>query len=265
MAQLDIYRKQIRILALNTIDAVLESQAINRIYEKICINMQFLFALSPVINYLVRKLSNWIVPKNLAIAIIMDGNRRYARTAGISRKQGHIQGYTHLHSILEYMNLIQCKAVGFFAFGKKNYNRSKEEVTDIMSILENAFKELNEKKEYQELCDRVMITGDIDSMPSNIIPHVTAINERSRKKKDCFIFMSYSSLDEYVNSATDGNTIPFDIIIRPGGEKRMSDFLLCNASKQAMLSFLAVKWPVLTPMHILLVIIKYVIELPLRV
>ncbi|KAI5135630.1 ditrans,polycis-polyprenyl diphosphate synthase [Nematocida ausubeli] len=257
------YRRHFTVFAINRIDDLLASCVLNRIYEMVCVYIPFVFFFSPTVNYFIKKVSRLVVPKDLSIAIIMDGNRRYARYAGISRKQGHILGYSHMHAVLEYMDIINCKAAGFFAFGKKNYNRSTEEISDIMEILENAFKDLDDRNKHKNLLGKVSIVGDLDSMPKHIQPHVQKLNRTGTDKKSCFIFMSYSSLDEYVNDGTDGHTPEFDIIIRPGGEKRLSDFLLCNSSKNTMLAFLSTKWPLLTPVHILLVIIKYTLELSL--
>lgn len=252
-------RRKAKIVALNTIDGILESSIINNIYEILSIYIPQVFFLSSITDRILKKLSKIVVPEGLSVAIIMDGNRRYAKRAGITRKNGHIKGYNHVTRIVEYLNQIKCKNVGFFAFGKKNYSRTKEEVSDIMSILDRGLTEL-EKSEENTLKGRIEIVGDADSMPPKIAEHTRRINGDKTKKKDCFMFISYSSLDQYVNTKTDGVTVPFDIIIRPGGEKRLSDFLLCNAAAHSTISFVETKWPILTPFHIFLSIVKYRIE-----
>lgn len=91
------------------------------------------------------------------------------------------------------------------------------------------------------------------------------INQTSLNKKNLFFLFSYSSLDEYINGKSDGIPHPVDIIVRTGGEKRLSDFLLCNAAKGAMLAFVATKWPMFSKFHMLLIFLKYRIEKSLAV
>lgn len=251
--------RRVKIAALNLLDGVLESPLINNIYEILCIYTPWVFYFSSFANRIIRSLSRHIVPEGLSIAIVMDGNRRYAKRAGITRKEGHMKGYGYIPNIIEHLSLIRCRNIGFFAFGKKNYGRSKEEVSDIMDILETAFVNL-EASDKEYLKEKIGIVGDISSMIDKIAVHAKRINKNTGKKKSCFLFVSYSSLDDYVNTGTDGISVPFDIIIRPGGEKRMSDFLLCNAAENSTISFLAAKWPILSSFHIMLSILKYRIE-----
>lgn len=257
-------KTHLTILALNAIDSILQSQRLNSLYEYASINMKWVFVTSPITNFLVKKLSKLVVPSGLSIAIVMDGNRRYAKSARISRKNGHTLGYHHFYTILDYIKLIECSAAGFFAFAKKNYNRSQEEITDIMDILEKGFEKIENSPDKKQIKDALSIVGDVKSMPKQIVPHVKKINKQTKTKKTCFLFFSYSSLDEYVNTKTDGTVPPFDIIIRPGGEKRFSDFLLCNSATNASVSFVAAKWPLLSPCHIFLILMKYLLERPLE-
>ncbi|KAI5192413.1 ditrans,polycis-polyprenyl diphosphate synthase [Nematocida minor] len=263
MSLLDKCSEGITLLTLNIIDGILESQRIARMHEFVRIHFSWIFIFSSLTERIVEILSKLIVPRGLAIAVIMDGNRRYAKSAKISRKSGHMLGYKHMLQTLKYLKAIECKSVGLFAFGKKNYNRSPEEISDIMQIFESAFTEL-ETSNQRELKEKLAIVGDVSSMPSNIATHVKRINKDTGTKKSCFIFVSYSSIDEYVNTTTDGITVPFDIIMRPGGEKRLSDFLLCNAASRSTISFMATKWPLMSSLHILLSIMKYRLEKTLQ-
>ncbi|KAH9385862.1 ditrans,polycis-polyprenyl diphosphate synthase [Nematocida major] len=255
--------RKVRVTLLDLVDFLLENSTINAAYEFACIHMKWIFIASPVVNFLIRRLSEAITPPGLSIAIIMDGNRRYAKSASISKKAGHEMGYAHVYSILECMKRAKCRSVGFFAFGMKNFSRSEEEVSDIMGILRRGLEKAENSPDKKAFLDALGVVGDISAMPSEMQPVLLRIRS-TPQKKNCYLFLAYSSLYEYVSGRGDGTPEKFDIIIRPGGEKRLSDFLLCNSANNSTLCFVSSKWPVLSAGHILMAVGKYVLESQLR-
>ncbi|MEA4962728.1 Isoprenyl transferase [bioreactor metagenome] len=209
--------------------------------------------------------------KNLPehIALIMDGNGRWAKQRGLPRSLGHKAGVEALREIVTYCSDIGIKILTVFAFSTENWARPAEEVDYLINILLVEFmkKEINELNRNNV---RIKILGDIEELPSStkkqiyesteITKHNTglqfniALNYGGRNeiidavKKIVRMTLSgeidQSNIDEDLLSSylyTSGDKDP-DLIIRTSGEKRISNFLLWQGA-YSELYFSEVLWP----------------------
>lgn len=185
------------------------------------------------------------------IAIIMDGNRRWAREKGIETKEGHKAGAENLETIAKYCNRIGVKYLTVYAFSTENWKRSKEEVTALMLLLKSYLKKFSKDANKENI--RIKILGNLDNLDNGLKKSIQDAVERT---KNCTgltlnIAFNYGGRDEIVNgikkiaakvinneiSIDDinedlvsanmytGNQPDPDLLIRPGGELRTSNFL----------------------------------------
>lgn len=188
------------------------------------------------------------VPERLPrhIAIIMDGNGRWAKKRGLPRTAGHARGAETFRAIATYCKDIGLDFLTVYAFSTENWKRPPEEVETIMELLEKYLNESIEKMEQDRI--RLKILGDT----SALTPRLQALIDRTDAIADrlpgCFqanVCLNYGGRDEIVRAArrwaeqggeltedrlsslmdTAGMPDP-DLIIRPGGEYRISNFLL---------------------------------------
>ena len=216
------------------------------------------------------------------IAIIMDGNGRWAKKQGEDRSVGHKAGIDALHRTLDAAEKAGVKYVTAYAFSTENWNRPKEEVEAIMNLICYGV-----RLETQNLIDRnarLQIIGDIESLPQasresleysmKATPHCTnttlivAINYSSRweltkmaqdlarKAVNGEIKPEDISEDMICNSLTTAG-IPYpDLLIRTGGEQRISNYLLWQIS-YSELYFCDTYWPEFGPEDLYKAIIEY--------
>ena len=206
------------------------------------------------------------VPKH--VAIIMDGNGRWAEGKGMSRVFGHRNALTAVRESIESAAQIGVKAITLYAFSTENWNRPKLEVDALMSLLVNSLKK--ELITFQKNGVIVNAIGNIENLPSKA---KKALNEVIIQTKDnskiiMTLALSYGSREEIVNAIKniskkvvnkelsvkeiDENIInnhlytfnlpEVDLMIRTSGEKRLSNFLLWQMA-YAELYFTDVLWP----------------------
>ena len=206
------------------------------------------------------------VPKH--VAIIMDGNGRWATGKGMSRVFGHKNALTAVRESIESAAQIGVKAITLYAFSTENWNRPKLEVDALMSLLVNSLKK--ELLTFQENGVIVNAIGNIESLPNKA---KKALNEVIIQTKDnskiiMTLALSYGSREEIVNAIKniskkvvnkelsvkeiDENIInnhlytfnlpEVDLMIRTSGEQRISNFLLWQMA-YAELYFTDVLWP----------------------
>jgi len=196
------------------------------------------------------------------IAIIMDGNRRWAKKNKISKSLGHYEGAKNLRKIVEECLKINLKFLTVYAFSTENWSRSEEEVNDLMSLLNKFLSD--ESKLFNEKKIKLNILGDISRFPSDIQDKVTSLSNETKNNNSLTlnIALNYSSRDEIINAVNriinDKNQsiskevfikylytadIPDpDLIIRTSGEYRLSNFLLWQAA-YSELYFTKKLWP----------------------
>ena len=205
------------------------------------------------------------------IAIIMDGNGRWAKQRGLPRNAGHRQGAKVFETICDYCQKIGVKYVTAYAFSTENWKRPQNEVDAIMDLLRSYLKEAA-KQVKRNVCLRFL--GD----RTPLAPDLQELIEQAERESAAntgitvCIALNYGGRDEIVYSARalaekaakgqldpacidegmlaenlySGGIPDPDLMIRPSGEKRLSNFLLWQLA-YAEFVFLDVLWPDFTP------------------
>ncbi len=184
------------------------------------------------------------------LAIIMDGNGRWAKQKGLPRTAGHYKGVEVLRSITIYANSLGIKCLTVYAFSTENWKRSEEEVSYIMSLPKVFF--ASYIKELMENNVRVMIIGDREKIPAETMRVIDDAIETTKNNTGLILnfAFNYGGRDEIVRAAkafakdyaegkkTDLDEESFkeylytkdlpevDLLIRTGSEIRLSNFLL---------------------------------------
>lgn len=209
--------------------------------------------------------------KNLKVAIVLDGNRRYAMKKGLKSWQGHKFGAEKVKDIIEWCGDLGIKELTLYSFSVDNFNRSGTEKKILFLLFGEYLKKLKNDERLDKNGIRVRFIGRLQMFPENIQKEMHEIMEKT-KDNDKFklnFAMAYSSKAEITdalkkiiqklkNKEINENDIDEklinenlylssapDILIRPGGEKRISDFLLWQAAYTELI-FLDKLWPEFT-------------------
>ena len=206
-----------------------------------------------------------ILPRH--IAIILDGNGRWAKRRGLPRTAGHAAGSENFRKIATYCKNLGVDYLTVYAFSTENWKRPEEEVKTIMRLLRRYLNEAIDTMERDRI--RMKIFGDVQGLSPELQDLVRKTDEISQRY-DGFqanICLNYGGRDEIVHAArryaedfaagrTEGELteeqfggylysagIPDpDLLIRPGGEQRISNFLLWQCA-YAEFYFTDVLWP----------------------
>ncbi len=202
------------------------------------------------------------------IAAIMDGNGRWARLRGLPRSAGHAAGAETFRRIATYCRDLGLEHFTVYAFSTENWKRSADEVDAIMGLLKKYLLESIEKMERDRI--RLKILGDTSALSGELRELIDATDAIARRLSGCFqanVCLNYGGRDEIVRAvkrfcsehpagelteralsdSLDTAGIPDpDLIIRTGGEYRLSNFLLWE-SAYSELVFSDVLWPDFTP------------------
>ena len=215
------------------------------------------------------------VPKH--IAIILDGNRRWARHRGLPTLLGHKEGVEAIKRVVRRASELNIENLTFFCFSTENFNREKEEVDYLFDL----FRDIKNLKENFKKHDyKFHHTGDKSMLPQDIID---IINEVEEDTKHCTkgivnLAIAYGGRNDIVNAArrivkekvkpediteesfknylTTGEMPDVDLLVRTSGEKRISGFMLYNMA-YAELYFVKKHWPSFTGKDIDEYIIEY--------
>lgn len=202
------------------------------------------------------------------IAIIMDGNGRWARKRGLSRNVGHREGSQTLRKIVEACEKIGIKYLTVYAFSTENWNRPKSEVDSLMALLLEYLQRA--EKELAGDNTRIRVIGDLSRLSEEIRLQTQKVMKLTEKNTglNLNIALNYGGRAEIVQAAKEiakevnqGKLKPSsvdekavadrlytagipdpDLIIRTGGEERLSNFLLWQAA-YSELWFTSVLWP----------------------
>lgn len=202
------------------------------------------------------------------IAIIMDGNGRWAKAKGLPRTAGHAAGSETFRTIATYCKEIGIEYLTVYAFSTENWKRPAEEVSAIMGLLKKYLLEAIEKMERDRV--KMRFFGDLSPLPEELRELCRRTEEISTHYDGCQvnICLNYGGRDEILRAATSfaeacvrGEQRPEelteavfaqglwsagipdpDLVIRPGGEERVSNFLLWQ-SAYAEYYFTKVNWP----------------------
>jgi len=205
------------------------------------------------------------------VGIVMDGNRRYAKKRGIAPNfRGHLYGKKSLERFLKYwIKMEEPKYISLFAFSLYNLkNRNFVERAFLFKLIEGGFRELLETEEIFDDKIRISFLGNRRNCPKSLKGLMKKIENATKSHNGKFLnfCVCYDGQEEIVNSfnsmmkngmtkADDAvikkylytkNLPPVDLMIRTGGEKRISGFLLWDIS-YAELIFREKTWPEYTP------------------
>lgn len=197
------------------------------------------------------------------IALIMDGNRRWARKNALSLFLGHSEGVKKVEPLVEYAAKQGIKYLTFWAFSTENWKREKEEVSTLMDVFRAAMKDPMIER-LKENGVRVQVLGDLEAFPQDIKEGVQRITEESAHNKTITVnfALNYGGRREIIaginqllmagkSSVTEEEFSSYlytkdmpdpDLIIRTGGEQRTSGFMPYQ-SVYSELYFTETLWP----------------------
>lgn len=207
------------------------------------------------------------------IVLFPDGNRRWAKEQGLPSLEGHKQGYAKLLDFSEWCKNRGVKVLTAYGFSTENWNRTKEEVDYLMNLLENGlvknFEKYQGNDKYQKEGIRVRVIGQKERLPKSLQEAIVRVEEATKNNDKLFLNLaiSYGGRWDIVNAvknivkegipaekiddklledhlSTAGLPAP-DLVIRAGGEMRMSNFVLWQAA-YAELYFSPKYWPAFT-------------------
>ncbi|MEE1054791.1 MAG: isoprenyl transferase [Acutalibacteraceae bacterium] len=204
------------------------------------------------------------------IAIIMDGNGRWAKKRSLPRTAGHIAGAKTFKNIARYCNKIGLKYLTVYAFSTENWKRPKDEVEGIMNLLRDYLKDAENFKDENI---KVKFIGDLEPLADDIKELIKKDEDGSKDATglNLNIAINYGGRDEITKAVkrivasgispediteqtvsdylyTKGMPDP-DFIIRPSGEYRLSNYLIWQ-SAYAEYWFSDILWPDFTPKHL---------------
>lgn len=201
------------------------------------------------------------------IAIILDGNGRWAKKRGMPRSFGHVKGCENLEDICEVAKELGVKYLTVYAFSTENWKRSKEEVDGLMKLFRNYLKKCIKISQKNNM--RVKVIGDITAFDSDIQESIEKLEDFSKDFTDLHfqIALNYGSRDEITRAVNrmledqkagkletpvsedtisdylDTVGIPDpDLMIRTSGELRLSNYLLWQLAYSEFY-FTDVPWP----------------------
>jgi len=202
------------------------------------------------------------------LGVIMDGNGRWAQNRHLPRSAGHRAGAENLKELCRNCGYYGVRYLTVYAFSTENWSRPEDEVHALMELFVEFFERYDPELEKEGI--RVRFSGDIESLPENIraVCAKAEKNSMNRNRMDLIIAMNYGGRREIMHACQkiarevlDGKILPEDIsedslvghmyipeipdpdlVIRPSGEQRMSNFLVWEAA-YAELWFSNTLWP----------------------
>ena len=207
-----------------------------------------------------------MIPKH--VAIIMDGNGRWAKDKGLPREFGHQNGVNSVKSIVQEAYKSGVEYLTLYAFSIENWDRPSDEVSSLMSLLVSTLRD-----EFDEIFDKdikLNAVGEINSLPKEVVSELEFIVNKTKnnQKMNLTLALSYGGKqeifnavkmiadkvknnlielnnfdDSIINSHLYTKNLPdVDLLIRTSGEQRISNFLLWQIA-YAELYFTDVYWP----------------------
>lgn len=210
-------------------------------------------------------MSELSVPQH--VGIIMDGNGRWAKKRGLPRNFGHKQGAAVFKKTINWARELGIKCVTFYAFSTENWKRPADEVDGIMNLLRQYIKDIRAAAKENI---RFIFLGDITGLPADITEDLLDIQNSTVNNTEFIagVALNYGGRDEITRAARiiaaqaasgelspediteaslekllyTAEMPPLDLIIRPSGEQRLSNFLIWQAA-YAEFVFMDVLWP----------------------
>lgn len=217
---------------------------------------------------LIEEIKQYPVPGH--VAVIMDGNRRFAKSLGLSPNAGHLFGRDRIEDVLDWCFELGINILTVYAFSTENFNRSTDEVSTLMDLCKQELDRAAKNSRIHKNKVRVRVIGDLESLPEDIRQSANEI-VNSTKIYDNYFFniaLAYGGREEIVEAIqqiaddvkkgrlelkdisqstvssylyTNGIPDP-DLILRTSGEERISNFLLWQLA-YSELYFSDVYWP----------------------
>jgi tritrans,polycis-undecaprenyl-diphosphate synthase [geranylgeranyl-diphosphate specific] len=215
------------------------------------------------------------------IAIIQDGNRRYARLLGLDTAEGHRAGADKTEEMLDWAHEIGIKHITLYTFSTENFSRQKEEVSHLFAIFKEKFVSVLTDERVKKYRIRVQMVGDRSLLPADLLAAIDAAEHATRDYtgfnlnialayggRNEIVLAAREILSEVAHNQIDPDTIdvqmvekhlhdrngipPVDLIIRTGNECRTSNFLPWLASgHESAVYFCAPYWPLFRKIDLL--------------
>lgn len=200
------------------------------------------------------------------VAIIMDGNGRWAKRRHLPRAIGHQRGVEAVRTLVRALADMGIDCLTLYAFSSENWKRPEDEVDDLMNLLRKFIK--SDLPEFIANGVRLKVIGDWRALAPDIVALIEdAEAQTAAGDKTLAVALNYGSQQEIARAATlaaregaitadaierhldTADLPPLDLLIRTSGEVRLSNFLLWQAAYAEML-FVDVLWPDFTPAHL---------------
>ena len=206
------------------------------------------------------------------VAFIMDGNGRWGKKKNRGRNFGHLKGVEVVKKIVKYSIQLNIPIVTFYVFSSENWKRPKKEINFLFKLIKNYF-----SQEIQNIIKqgiKIKIMGEINQLPADIKLTLKKTIAKTNKNKKIIVNLAinYGSKNEILNAIKinkkkinmknleknlyTGNIPNPDILIRTGGHKRLSNFMLWQLA-YAELFFLDKLWPDFNNIDLMKIIKKY--------
>jgi len=219
---------------------------------------------------------------NLSVAIVLDGNRRYGKKQGLKPWKGHKFGVDKVKDLLKWCQELGIKELTLYTFSIDNFNRSEQEKKVLFVLFKENIRKLKDDERLDKNGIKVRFIGRLQMFPEDIQKEMYEVMEKTKENNNFKLnfAMAYGGRAEIVdatkkiikkikNKEIDEEDIDEqlinenlylsssqDILIRPGGEKRISDFLIWQ-SNYAELFFLDKLWPEFTKEDLVQVIEEF--------
>src|SRR5574344_1338437 len=189
------------------------------------------------------------------VAIILDGNGRWAEKRGLTRSMGHLKGYENLKSLALYVLNKGVKVLSVYAFSTENFKRTKDEVNYLMNLFIEKFKK--DSSYFKKYNIRVVFSNRIEPLPKDVLDAMNYLEDITKNNTNGIlnICMNYGGHAEIIDSCRKMADLykndkisledinektmskylyqdlpPIDLLIRTGNEKRISNFMLWQMS-----------------------------------
>ncbi len=201
------------------------------------------------------------------VAIIMDGNGRWAKRKHLPRVMGHRKGVEAVRELVRSLKDTSIECLTLYAFSSENWKRPEEEVDDLMNLMRKFIK--SDLPEFIANDVRLEIIGDWQSLAPDIVEMLEdALAQTVHGSRTLAVALNYGAQAEIVQAAAKAAAAgqvteqsiaanlytadlpPLDLLIRTSGEVRLSNFLLWQAAYAEMI-FTDVLWPDFTPAHLM--------------
>lgn len=220
------------------------------------------------------------------VAVIQDGNRRYARERGKDKSEGHRAGAETAKQVLEWCDDLGVEELTLYAFSTENFDRPQAEREALFDLIADRLYELADEEAVHDREVRIRAIGQLHRLPERVQDAITYAHDRTEgyERLQLNVALAYGGraqlrdvAQEMVEEVIEGDrapeeidveviesrlmsgpTQPVDLIIRTGGEERTSNFLPWHASgNEAAVYFCAPYWPEFSRAHLLRAIRTY--------